>query len=53
MDAKQTVSDFLRGKINIVIFRKYYNENPEIDAFLQGIADEIRTKGGTDRKSVV
>ena len=50
MDAKQTVSDFLRGKINIVIFRKYYNENPEIDAFLQGIVDEILTKGGTIKK---
>ena len=50
MDAKQTVAAFLRGEMDIVTFRKYYDEEPEIDAFLQGIVDDIRARGGTFQK---
>ena len=40
--AQQTVVDFLNGKLDIVEFRRLYDEKPEIDAFLQNIIDEMK-----------
>ena len=39
--AQQTIVDFLSGKLDIVEFRRLYDEKPEIDAFLQNIIDEM------------
>ena len=38
--AQQTIIDFLSGNLDIVEFRRLYDEKPEIDAFLQKIIDE-------------
>ena len=35
--AQQTIIDFLSGNLDIVEFRRLYDEKPEIDAFLQKI----------------
>ena len=40
--AQQTIVDFLSGKLDIVEFRRLYDEKPEIDAFLQNIIDEMK-----------
>ncbi|MBR0200661.1 MAG: hypothetical protein IJQ42_10905 [Oscillospiraceae bacterium] len=50
MDARQTVSDFLHGKMDILTFRKHYDKEPEINAFLQGIVDQIKASGGSFQK---
>ena len=50
MDARQTVSDFLNGKMDILTFRKHYDKEPEINAFLQGIVDQIKASGGSFQK---
>ena len=39
--AQQTIVDFLSGKLDIVEFRRLYDEKPEIDAFLQNIIDDL------------
>lgn len=48
--AQQTVVDFLNGKLDIVEFRRLYDEKPEIDAFLQNIIDEM--KKDTEKKPI-
>lgn len=40
--AQQTIVDFLRGDLDIVEFRRLYDEKPEIDAFLQKIIDDMK-----------
>ncbi len=40
--AQQTIVDFLSGKLNIVEFRRLYDEKTEIDAFLQKIIDDMK-----------
>lgn len=42
MNAQETIAAFLRGKMDIISFRRLYDESPEIDDFLQGIVDEVR-----------
>lgn len=45
MKAKETIASFLRGEMDIISFRKLYDEEPEIDAFLQNIVEEKKRKG--------
>ena len=40
--AQQMIVDFLSDKMDIVEFRRLYNEKPEIDAFLQKIIDDMK-----------
>ena len=40
--AQQTIIDFLSGDLDIVEFRRLYDEKPEIDAFLQKIIDDMK-----------
>lgn len=40
--AQQTIVDFLSGKLDIVEFRRLYDEKSEIDAFLQKIIDDMK-----------
>ena len=40
--AQQTIIDFLSGNLDIVEFRRLYDEKPEIDAFLQKIIDDMK-----------
>ena len=40
---RQKIIDFLNGSIDIVSFRKMYDEQPEINAFLQKIIDDLKT----------
>ncbi len=40
--AQQTIVDFLSGKLDIVEFRRLYDEKLEIDAFLQKIIDDMK-----------
>lgn len=47
MDAKATIASFLRGEMDIVAFRKLYDEQPEINGFLQGIVDDAKAQGLT------
>lgn len=42
MNAKEIIAAFLRGEMDIVAFRQLYDENPEINDFLQGIVDEVQ-----------
>ena len=46
MDARQLTAAFCAGDLGIMDYRRLYDENPEIDAFLQGIVDDIKAKGG-------
>lgn len=46
MDAREMTAAFLRGDMPIEEFHKHYMEEPEIDAFLQGIVDEIKAAKG-------
>lgn len=39
---RQTIIDFLKGTLDIVEFRRLYDEKPEIDNFLQSIIDEMK-----------
>ena len=45
MDVQNTIRDFLLGNTDIVTFRSMYDENPEIESFLQAIIDEIKNTG--------
>lgn len=47
MDAKETIAAFLRGEMDIVDFRRLYDEQPEINDFLQGIVDDAKARGLT------
>ena len=40
--AQQTIIDFLSGNLDIIEFRRLYDEKPEIDAFLQKIIDDMK-----------
>lgn len=40
--AQETIIDFLNGSLDIIEFRHFYDENPEIDAFLQKIIDDMK-----------
>ncbi len=40
--AQQTIIDFLSGNLDIVEFRRLYDEKSEIDAFLQKIIDDMK-----------
>lgn len=40
--AQQVIVDFLKGDLDIVEFRRLYDEKPEIDAFLQKIIDDMK-----------
>ena len=42
MDAKQAILQFLKGDMDIVDFRRLYDEGEEINDVLQGIIDDIR-----------
>lgn len=50
MNAQETIAAFLRDEMDIVTFRKLYDEEPEIDAFLQGIVEEKKRTGEPFRK---
>lgn len=39
---QQTIINFLNGTLDIVEFRRMYDEQPEIDAFLQKIIDDMK-----------
>lgn len=41
-NSQQMIVDFLSGKMDIIEFRRLYNETPELDAFLQSIIDNMR-----------
>lgn len=45
MNAQETIASFLRGEMDIISFRKLYDEAPEIDAFLQGIVEKKKRTG--------
>jgi len=45
MNAQETIAAFLRGDVDIVSFRRLYDEEPEIDAFLEGIVAEKKRTG--------
>lgn len=47
MNAQETIASFLRGEMDIISFRRLYDENPEINDFLQGIVDDAKAKGQT------
>ena len=47
---RQKIIDFLNGSTDIVSFRKMYDEQPEINAFLQKIIDDL--KAAPDRKPI-
>lgn len=47
MNAQETIASFLRGKMDIISFRKLYDEQPEINDFLQGIVDDAKERGLT------
>lgn len=49
MEAQKTVSDFLKGTLSIIEFKKLYDTVPEIDAFLQNIVDSIKKQDGEMR----
>ena len=40
--AQQAIIDFLSNKIDVVEFRNLYNENPDINDFLQKIIDDMK-----------
>lgn len=44
--ARQTIVDFLSGNLDVVDFRRQYDEKPEIDAFLQKIIDDMKKDFG-------
>lgn len=44
--AQQTIIDFLSGNLNIIEFRRLYDEKPEIDDFLQKIIDDMKKDYG-------
>ena len=44
MNAQETIAAFLRGEMDIISFRKLYDETTEINDFLQGIVDVVRRK---------
>ncbi|MBQ8201534.1 MAG: hypothetical protein IJZ74_07195 [Clostridia bacterium] len=48
MDVRETIAAFLRGEMDIISFRRLYDENPEINDFLQGIVDDAKAKGVTE-----
>lgn len=48
--AQQLIVAFLNGSLDIVEFRRLYDEDPSIDAFLQGIIDDL--KQDPDRKPI-
>lgn len=48
MNVQETIAAFLRGEMDIISFRKLYDEKPEINDFLQGIVDDAKTKGMTE-----
>ena len=45
MNAQETIAAFLRGEMDIITFRKLYDEQPEINDFLQGIVDDAKAEG--------
>ena len=45
MDIQNTIRSFLLGETDIVTFRSMYDENLEIENYLQAIIDEIKTTG--------
>lgn len=47
--AQKTIIDFLSGKIDIVDFRRLYDEKPEINDFLQKIIDDLKNDLGRER----
>ena len=47
MNAQETIASFLRGEMDIISFRKLYDEQPEINDFLQGIVDDAKERGLT------
>ena len=47
MNAKETIASFLRGEMDIITFRRLYDEQPEINDFLQGIVDDAKARGMT------
>ena len=51
--AQQVIVDFLKGDLDIVEFRRLYDEKPEIDAFLQKIIDGFRFRDETTGEEVV
>lgn len=50
MNAQETIASFLRGELDIISFRKLYDENPEINDFLQGIVEEKKRTGEPFKK---
>ena len=47
MNAQETIALFLRGDMDIISFRRLYDEQPEINDYLQGIVDDARIRGVT------
>ena len=47
MNAQETIASFLRGEMDIITFRRLYDEQPEINDFLQGIVDDAKARGLT------
>lgn len=47
MNAQEMIASFLRGEMDIITFRRLYDEQPEINDFLQGIVDDAKAQGLT------
>lgn len=45
MNPQELIKDFLCGKLDIVSFRRIYDESPEINDYLQKIIDDMREAG--------
>lgn len=49
MNAQESIAAFLRGEVDIVTFRKLYDENPETHDFLQAVLDDMRRTNAPTR----
>ena len=45
MEPRDLIRDFLSGRMDIVSFRKIYDDDPSVNQYLQSIIDEIRESG--------
>ena len=46
MDAKHITADFLSGRLDIAEYRRLFDEEMELEVFLQKIVDDIKASGG-------
>ena len=46
MDAKHITAGFLSGRLDIAEYRRLFDEEKELEVFLQKIVDDIKVSGG-------